>query len=440
MGSNSLKKKGKSGSTLSRDLSPPQRPGSSSAVHGKVQLPEILEAVSAVFPEERIQKNAFQQPGKARVEPEFEDERASDRRDEVPHGAENQPLWHELELFESEIKLSRKYKRARMALAGDWSELPAYLRESLSIWRDRLALRSEYFRLRLGLSRSLNTCELISPEHAPTVEFNLPPLALADSVRNADLRLRLEQLGVRVVSEQPESVVKSGWPALDAALQTGGFPRGRIIEIFGKESSGKTTVALRAAGRAQQGGNCIAFLDAEHKIDLSWARLQGINLDRALILRTAKALDTLESMLEIIRSGEFALVILDTLAALVPGDALEASHGEFSGEIGRLLARTLPRIASAASQSNTCVLLLNQIRHNHEEVFGRVKISPGGHALAHFCSIRLELARMAGEKRANNVVGCRTKATVIKNCVGSPWRTAELNIGFGGSADFVEIA
>jgi recombination protein RecA len=253
-------------------------------------------------------------------------------------------------------------------------------------------------------------------------------VSLPKPVGGSKLRSSLARLGVAIVKAEPIAAIRTGSLALDEALKIGGFPRGRIVEIFGKEGSGKTTLALTVAANAQRVGG-VAFVDAEHKLDLPWARVNGLNVDEALILQGTRAKDTMDSILQLVRSGDFALVVVDSLAALFPGEDLEASDADFTSEMGRLFVRTLPRIASAAARTNTCVLLLNQVRHN-EEMFGRRTISTGGHALAHYSSIRLELARVMAEKNGDDVVGYGVKGTVVKSCVGPPFRVAAWNINF----------
>ena len=404
---------------------------SHSVTHTDENLVRIYEAVSNVFPEEpnlnglKTQEEIRKFLCESRLRKPLDTPGVPTAQTD-PDGTRRRAI----ELIEAELSLLRKQQLARMALTQDWSGLPSYLREGIMIWRDRISSRAEDLLFRFGLLPSPGSPDLTSLLEPNQPIISAPVVIAPESAFNVDLRLNLQRLGMAVVSETSRSVIKTGSVALDHALQSGGFPRGRIIEIFGKEGAGKTTLALASAANAQHNGEAVAYIDAEHKLDLSWARTQGLDLQRALILRGATARPTLESVLEVIRSARFALVAIDTLAALVPGEAVETSHGDYVGEMGQLFARTLPRIASAASKTNTCVLLLNQIRHNHEEVFGRAKVSPGGHALAHYSSIKLELSRVTPEKRGNEVIGSRVKGTVIKSCVGSPWRSAEWSISF----------
>jgi recombination protein RecA len=405
--------------------------------HRDEQFIQIFKAVSEVFPSDPFPFEGVEQYRMVR--------RALDQIDtqlrlrtgpfrDTELRAERGRLYRDaLQVFDADLRLSRKQKLARMALSRDWSEMPSYIREGIVMWKCRMLLRSGALFSRVGFPRAHDIYEarVEGQADAPLAAPSL--ISMPRPVSHSRLRPSLARLGVAIVKAGPIAAIRTGSLALDEALEIGGFPRGRIVEIFGKEGVGKTTLALKTAANAQRVG-AVALVDAEHKLDLPWARVNGLNVDEALILQGTRAKDTMDSILQLIRSGDFALVVVDSLTALFPGEDLEASDGDFTSEMGRLFARTLPRIASAAGRTQTCVLLLNQVRHN-EEIFGRKTISAGGHALAHHSSIRLELARMMAQKDGDNVVGYGVKGTVVKSCVGPPFRVAVWNINFERGID-----
>jgi recombination protein RecA len=405
------------------------------AEHGN--LLNVFDALSDVFPGDPVSIEAFNQARRTRealYELELQIQEASRTSHHIIPRVERDDIYRRmLHLFEAEVNLSRKHKRASMALGHNWSRLPSYLREGILAWHCRLALRSGTFFSRIGFSCPQYCCHVVSREQTGESPFKTEPKLS----RKSDLTSVLVKRGITIVTDRPARVIRTSCLAIDAALQIGGFPRGRIVEIFGDESTGKTTLALLTAASAQRGGEAVAYFDQEHKLHFPWARAQGFDVDSALVMRGTTAKQTLDSILDVIRSGQFALVIIDTIAALVPDENIEDSQGSFSGEMGQLFARTLPRIALSACKTDTCVLLLNQIRHNNERLFGRIKNpAVGGHALGHYSSIRLELSRLIATKNQKDVVGSRVQARVIKNCLGSPWRIAEWNINFERGSDF----
>jgi recombination protein RecA len=239
----------------------------------------------------------------------------------------------------------------------------------------------------------------------------------------------LEKHGIAVAKRAPDSAIKTGSSALDQALGVGGFPRGRIIEIFGGPSTGKTTLALVAGANAQRNGGAVAYIDSEHKLDLAWAQVNGLNGNSGLVLQGTEGHGVIRSVLEFTQSGRFALIVVDTLSALVPDEELDLNPRDYRAELNQLLAQALPRIAAAAAKTNTCILLLNQVRKN-DAMFGREKISAGGDIVDHYSSIRLELHRTTARKNGDTVVGFGVKATVLKSCVAPPFRQAEWTINF----------
>ncbi|MGI8959636.1 MAG: recombinase RecA [Bryobacteraceae bacterium] len=408
------------------------------ALQDEEELLEIFKAVSSVFPGDPAPVDALEQyrtMRRALDETDTQLERSGAFSGKHSNRERHRIYHRALQLFEADLRLARRQKRARMALSHDWSGMPLYVREGIAIWKCRIMLRSGAFFLRLGFPRAKEICETIVYQQS-----SLPAASVINQfkrVGHSDVPYSLEHRGVAVTKESPKLVIRTGSLTLDEALRIGGFPRGRIIEIFGKDGVGKTTLALAVAANVQRDGDKVAYFDNECKLDFSWARTLGLDLDEALILRGTRAKDTLVSLLEIVRSGDFALVVVDTLAALVTGEDLETSDCEFSGGMDLLFARALPRIAAAASKTDTCILLLNQIRlRNDGNLFGKSTVSPGGYALHHCSSIRLELTRGLADKRGKDVVvGSRVKATVVKNCVGSPWRTAEWAINFERGLD-----
>lgn len=340
-----------------------------------------------------------------------------------------------VDLFEKELQVSRKQKRAAMALSHDWSGMGAYWTEGLAIWKCRVMLWSACVLFRIGFPGAQDFCNARGYDMAAALPVTPCLTKEPEVLGGSQLRSSLALRRVAVVTEKPGRVIRTGSLALDVALGIGGFPRGKIVEIFGKESTGKTTLALASAVNVQREGGVVAFLDAEYKLIFPWARALGLDIDKMLVLQGVKAKDTLDSLLDVVASGRFALVVVDTLAALVPDENIEASHGAFNGEMGQLFARALPRLASAGSRTETCILLLNQIRHNHQEMFGESKLSPGGHAVHHYSSIRLELHKHLSFKREDKLVGMRTKAIVTKNCLGPPRSAAEWVINFERGID-----
>ncbi|MFL6353653.1 MAG: recombinase RecA [Bryobacteraceae bacterium] len=394
--------------------------------HAEKQLVEIFAAVSEVFPNDPFPFEGFGQFRAAREALDALDDRfrLQSGPSSIPElRAERDRLYrHTLVAFEADLRVSRKHKLARMALTRDWSGMSSYIREGVLMWKCRMLLRSGALRSRVRLDCAQGASAI---GHAQT-SAALPARSLVllpKPGRHSELQSSLERLGVATVKSRPSTAIRTGSLALDEALQIGGFPRGRIVEIFGKECTGKTTLALTTAANAQRDG-AVAYLDAEHKLDLPWARANGLNVEEALILQGSRAKDTMDSVLQLIRSGDFELVVVDTLTGLVPGEDLEQSDGEFTGEMDRLFARVLPRIAAAAARTQTCVLLLNQVRNN-EEPFGRPTISTAGRALAHHASIRLELSRLIARKNGDDILGYGVRGTVVKSCVGTPYRVVE---------------
>lgn len=255
-------------------------------------------------------------------------------------------------------------------------------------------------------------------------------LAIDDAI--AQIKNKFGDDSIMKLGDKPHvdiDAISTGSIGLDAALGVGGLPRGRIVEIFGPESSGKTTLSLHVVAEAQKKGGICAFIDAEHAMDPEYSKKLGVNIEELLISQPDNGEQALEIVESLVRSGKIDVIVVDSVAALTPKDEIEGDMGAHHvGKQARLMSQALRKLTSIVSKSKTIIIFINQIRMQIGVTFGNPETTPGGKALKFYTSVRIDIRRIAQIKKGEEVVGSRIRAKVVKNKVAAPFRQTEFDL------------